>query len=157
MAFFILLLLFVIVPIAEITLLIDIGSSIGVGKTILIVIFTAVLGAWLVRQQGFATLTKLQEETNAGRLPAMQLAEGVLLLFAGAVLLTPGFITDAVGFALLTPPIRRALIAWVAKKGIIQAQSAHYKSTTESSTHTSSSSRTRTRTTVIEGEYSVRE
>lgn len=145
MGFYILLLLFVVVPVAEISLLIDIGSSIGLGNTILIVIFTAILGAWLVRQQGFATLFKVQQEMNAGRLPAMELAEGVLLLFAGAVLLTPGFITDAVGFALLTPPIRRALISWVAKKGIIQAQAANYNSSGKA------------KSKVIEGEFSERE
>ena len=80
------------------------------------VIFTAVLGAYLVRQQGFATLNKVQQETNAGRVPAMPMAEGLALLFAGAVLLTPGFMTDALGFALLVPPIRQAFIRWAADK-----------------------------------------
>jgi len=117
MPFLILLILFVGVPIAEISLLLKVGASIGGFKTILFVIATAILGAYLVRQQGFATLIKLQEETNAGRMPAMQIAEGVALLFAGAVLLTPGFITDAIGFALLTPPIRRGIISWFAKQG----------------------------------------
>ncbi|NND82563.1 MAG: FxsA family protein [Gammaproteobacteria bacterium] len=123
MGFLILMLAFVLVPIAEIALLIDIGSQIGLRKTLLIVIFTAVLGAYLVRQQGFATLAAVRRETEAGRLPALQMAEGLLLLVAGAVLLTPGFITDALGFALLTPPLRRALIRWIASKGLIQATS----------------------------------
>ncbi len=115
MPFLLLVFLFIAVPIAEISVLIRVGSSIGVLNTIVFVIFTAVLGAYLVRQQGFATLSKLQQETNAGRVPAMQIAEGVALLFAGAVLMTPGFITDAVGFAILIPPVRQALIAWAAK------------------------------------------
>ena len=148
MPFFILLFLFLFVPIAEITLLINVGSSIGVGKTILIVIITAILGAYLVRQQGLATYFKLQEELNAGRMPAMQMAEGIALLFAGAVLLTPGFITDALGFALLTPPIRRVIIAWVAKKGIIQART--------SSSPFQSGPTSKTDSKVIEGEYSER-
>lgn len=115
MPFFLLLFIFIVVPVAEIALMIRVGGSIGVFNTIGFVILTAVLGAYLVRQQGFATVNKLQEETNAGRLPAMQIAEGVALLFAGAVLMTPGFITDALGFAILIPPIRQAFIAWCAK------------------------------------------
>lgn len=144
MVFYILLLLFIVVPVAEIMLLIDIGSAIGPLRTILVVIFTAILGAYLVRQQGFATLFKVQEEMNAGRVPAMQMGEGILLLFAGAVLLTPGFITDAVGFALLVPAVRHTLIAWVVKKGFIKAQST--------AAHSNSTSRDN----VIEGEYSER-
>lgn len=145
MAFYILLVLFVVVPVAEISLLIDIGSDIGLANTLLIVIFTAILGAYLVRQQGFATLANVQSEMNAGRVPAMQMAEGVALLFAGAVLLTPGFITDAVGFALLTPPIRRALISWVASKGFVQTVS------------TTAEPGKKPPPSVIEGEYSERE
>jgi UPF0716 protein FxsA len=114
MPFFLLVFLFIGVPIAEITLLIRVGSSIGVLNTIAFVVFTAVLGAYLVRKQGLETVNKLQQETNAGRVPAMQIAEGVALLFAGAVLMTPGFITDALGFALLIPQVRQALIAWSA-------------------------------------------
>ena len=144
MVFYILLLLFIVVPVAEIMLLIDIGGAIGPFRTILIVIFTAILGAYLVRQQGFATLYKVQEEMNAGRVPALQMAEGVLLLFAGAVLLTPGFITDAVGFTLLIPAVRRTLIAWIAKKGFIRAQA--------SANHPTSARRD----DAIEGEYSER-
>jgi len=121
MPFLILLFLFVFVPVVEISLLIRVGGSIGGFNTILIVILTAVLGAYLVRQQGFETLRNVQQKTNQGTIPAMEMAEGVALLFAGAVLLTPGFITDAIGFALLTPTIRRSLIAWFAKRGIMHA------------------------------------
>ena len=144
MAFYILLLLFIVVPVAEIMLLINVGGAIGPLRTILVVIFTAFLGAYLVRQQGFATLFKVQEEMNAGRVPAMQMGEGILLLFAGAVLLTPGFITDAVGFILLVPKVRQAIIKWIAKKGIIQAQAS-----TTTTTYTRKDN-------VIEGEYSER-
>ncbi len=116
MPFLLLLILFVAVPIIEISVLLRVGASIGVFNTIGFVIFTAVLGAWLVREQGFATINKVREETNAGRVPAMPMAEGIALLIAGAVLLTPGFMTDAFGFALLIPPIRRGIIAWVASR-----------------------------------------
>jgi len=128
MPFFLLVFLFIAVPIAEISLLIRVGGAIGTLNTIAFVIFTAVLGAYLVRQQGFATINKLQGEMNAGRVPAMQIAEGVMLLFAGAVLMTPGFITDALGFALLVPQIRQALITWSGKnlfKGSITTVYGH--------------------------------
>ncbi len=151
MPFIILLALFVVVPIAEISLLINVGGEIGLFNTIAIVIATAVLGAYLVRQQGFATLTNLQREANAGRMPAMQLAEGVALLFAGAVLLTPGFITDALGFALLTPPLRRGIIAWLAKQGFAKVQSG-FSATHTSTSHSSSSSAQRNDSQIIEGE-----
>lgn len=147
MPFFILLFLFIAVPVTEISLLIKVGGAIGPLNTIGFVILTAVLGAYLVRQQGFATINKLQQETNAGRVPAMQIAEGVALLFAGAVLMTPGFITDALGFAILIPPIRQAFIAWAAKnlfKGSVVPVYAGGHSTAGQSAK---------RGDVIEGEY----
>jgi UPF0716 protein FxsA len=147
MPFFLLVFLFIGVPIAEITLLIRVGSAIGVFNTIGFVILTAVLGAYLVRQQGLETVNKLQQETNAGRVPAMQIAEGVALLFAGAVLMTPGFITDAMGFALLIPPVRQALIAW-AGKSFFKGQ-VH----TEYTSSTSPSRQSVDNGDVIEGEY----
>ena len=153
MAFPILLLAFIVVPVIEIALLIKVGSTIGVGTTILVVIFTAILGAYLVRQQGFATLSAVQNEMNAGRVPAMQMAEGIALLFAGAVLLTPGFVTDAIGFSLLTPPIRRAVIAWFAKQGMFQMQTAQ----TSGYTQNENTPRKSSNSTVIEGEYTERE
>ncbi len=151
MPFLILVFLFIAVPVAEITVLIRVGGAIGLFNTIAFVIFTAVLGAYLVRQQGFATLAKLQQETNAGRVPAMQIAEGVALLFAGAVLMTPGFITDAIGFAILIPPVRQALIAWAAKNFIKGNGGAVYGSSNSSvNPHVEQGD-------VIEGEYTVSE
>ena len=144
MPFLFLVFLFIAVPIAEITVLIRVGSAIGVPYTIVFVIFTAVLGAYLVRQQGFATLNKLQQETNAGRVPAMQIAEGVALLFAGAVLMTPGFITDAIGFALLIPQIRQALIAFAGR---------HFVSANVATGYGTHPSQQRSHNDVIEGEY----
>lgn len=154
MPFLVLVFLFVAVPVAEISLLIRVGGAIGPLNTIVFVIFTAVLGAYLVRQQGFATLAKLQEETNAGRLPAMQIAEGVALLFAGAVLLTPGFITDALGFSLLVPQIRRGIIAWFIKRGI-KGQTAFTYSSTSQPAETPGNANPSTNPDVIEGEYTT--
>ncbi len=149
MPFLLLVFLFIAVPVAEISVLIRVGSAIGVLNTIVFVIFTAVLGAYLVRQQGFATFTKLQQETNAGRVPALQIAEGVALLFAGAVLMTPGFITDALGFAILIPPVRQALITWAAKNLFKGASTATYTaSTSATQSHVQQGE-------VIEGEYTV--
>ena len=147
MPFFILVFLFIAVPVAEISVLIRVGGAIGPLNTIVFVIFTAVLGAYLVRQQGFATLSKLQQETNAGRVPAMQIAEGVALLFAGAVLMTPGFITDAVGFAILIPPVRQALIAWAAKNLFKGSPASVYTTSSAPASHSPHEGN------VIEGEY----
>ena len=148
MPFIILVFLFVMVPVAEISLLIKVGGAIGGFNTILFVILTAVLGAYLVRQQGFATITKLQQETQAGRIPALQIAEGVALLFAGAVLLTPGFITDAIGFILLIPLTRRIIIALLASKFSQNKAGFSYSTHTQGSQQTKNDSQN-----VIEGEY----
>lgn len=115
----ILLLLFFLIPLVEIYLLIEIGGVIGVGWTIFCVVFTAVLGAFLVRAQGFATVNRIRGQLQQGQLPAVEMLEGLCLLIAGALLLTPGFFTDAVGFVLLTPPLRRFLINHVLSKGVL--------------------------------------
>lgn len=101
------LLLFITVPLAEIYLLIAVGRIINVWPTIGLIIFTAVLGTWLLRLQGIATLQKVRQSLAHGQIPAEAIVEGLVLLFAGALLLTPGFITDAVGFACLIPAVRR--------------------------------------------------
>lgn len=102
-------LLLLSVPLLEIYLLISMGRVIGAGATILVVVFTAVLGAWLLRLQGLGTLARVQAASQAGQLPAVELVEGLILLVAGALLLTPGFFTDALGFLSLVPSIRRRL------------------------------------------------
>jgi len=99
--------LFLAVPLIEIYLLIEVGQVIGAPLTIVAVVGTALLGAALARYQGMVTVTRLYTQMNTGELPTQTLFEGACLLVAGALLLTPGFFTDAVGFALLTPPLRR--------------------------------------------------
>ena len=103
-------LLFLTVPLVEIYLLLEVGSIMGALPTVGAVVLTAVIGAALVRVQGFSTLMRIRESLNRGEVPAVALVEGAFLLVAGALLLTPGFITDAVGFACLCPPLRRFLI-----------------------------------------------
>ena len=106
-----LILLFLAVPFVEIWLLIKVGVVIGAGWTIFLVVATAVIGAGLVQAQGLSTIGRIQQEMAAGRLPADEVLQGLFLLVSGALLVTPGFFTDAVGFALLIPPVRRFLAA----------------------------------------------
>ena len=104
------LLLFVGAPLAELYVLIEVGSEIGALPTILLSIFTAVLGAALVRYQGFGILFRVRESLDRGEAPAIEMMEGALLMVTGVLLLLPGFITDFFGFLVLIPPLRRALI-----------------------------------------------
>ncbi len=111
-------LLFVILPIAEIMLIINVSASIGGWNTFFIVIITAFFGAYFVRQQGFALIQQMQSKVNAGQSPSTEMAEGILLLIAGVLLITPGFITDIMGF-LFTLPFSRGPIANFVVKAII--------------------------------------
>ena len=101
-----LLLFFVVVPALELALLIEIGSHIGTAATLGIIGVTGVLGAALARHQGLGVWRRLQQETNAGQLPAEALVDGAFLLVAGALLVTPGVLTDVVGFLCLVPGFR---------------------------------------------------
>ena len=101
-----LLLAFIAVPLIEIALFIQVGGLIGLWPTLLIVLATAVLGSWLVRTQGAQELGRLRQSFSSLQDPSEPLANGAMILFAGALLLTPGFFTDACGFALLVPGIR---------------------------------------------------
>lgn len=116
-----LLLLFIAAPFVEVYFLIEIGSVIGVSWTIFLVVLTAAIGAWLVRMQGLAALGRVRRSLERGDLPAAELVEGVFVLLAGALLLTPGFCTDAVGFLFLTPPLRRRMARAVIERGIVHA------------------------------------
>jgi UPF0716 protein FxsA len=99
--------IFVGIPLIELVLLIEIGQRIGTLPTVAIIVVTGILGATLARRQGLSVLGQLQSEIAAGRMPAVPLVDGVIVLVAAAVLLTPGLLTDAVGFALLVPAVRR--------------------------------------------------
>ena len=112
-------LIFLVVPLVEIYLLIEIGAEIGAGTTIFLVVFTALLGALLVRVQGFSTLGRVQMQLLNGQIPALAVIEGLFLFIAGALLLTPGFFTDTLGFIFLTPPLRRWIIRAILKRGIL--------------------------------------
>ncbi len=116
-----LLLLFIAVPLIEITLFIQIGGLIGLGWTLAIVIGTALLGSWLVRQQGALALNELRQSFNALSDPTEPLAHGAMILFSGALLLTPGFFTDALGFALMIPAVRRWVYRTMRERVTVQS------------------------------------
>ncbi len=108
-----LLLLFTVVPLIELYLLILVGQAIGAGPTVLLVVLTGAVGASLARMQGFAVWGKIHREMNLGRFPGNELIDAVLILASGVTLLTPGIITDVLGFLMLIPitrlPIREFL------------------------------------------------
>lgn len=114
--------LFLVVPIVEIYLLIQVGSVIGAFPTILLVVATAVIGAFLLRQQGLSTLARFQNNMANGTLPAKEMMEGVLLIVGGALLMTPGFFTDTIGFLCLIPFTRRYMVDQVIKRSLFKAQ-----------------------------------
>ena len=102
-------LLFILVPFVELYFLIQVGQVIGALWTIVVVMIISFIGSWLVKREGFATLRRAQEQVRMGRVPGTELVDGVLIIFAGALLLTAGFITDIVGVLLLIAPVRLAL------------------------------------------------
>lgn len=122
-----LILLFLLVPLIEIYLLIEIGSAIGAVATIFLVVFTAVVGAYLLRLQGLATFQRVQKNLSEGVLPAQELIEGLILLIAGALLLTPGFFTDIVGFVFLVPAARKWISLKAMERSIVAAGSTKSK------------------------------
>jgi UPF0716 protein FxsA len=107
---------FTIIPVFEIYLLIEIGSVFGVFTSIALVVFTGFLGAYLARIQGLQTLFRIQESLREGRMPSAELLDALLIGIAGLVLLTPGFLTDTVGFVLLIPSTRNAIKYWLQSK-----------------------------------------
>ncbi|MBT8455545.1 MAG: FxsA family protein [Rhodobacteraceae bacterium] len=116
--------LFLTVPLIEIALFIQIGGWIGLMPTLAIVVLTAILGTYLVRSQGAQALGKLRRSFDELRDPTEPLAHGAMILFSGALLLTPGFFTDAVGFALLVPGIRSAVYRYIRAR--VQVSQVHY-------------------------------
>jgi UPF0716 protein FxsA len=112
-------LLVLIIPFVEIYLLLKVGGLIGAFPTIFLVVLTAVMGTWLLRQQGFATFKRLQENLAQGTIPAYEMIEGPIILIGGILLLTPGFITDILGFACLIPKLRRKIAQYVIENYLV--------------------------------------
>jgi len=135
--------LFLAVPLIEIALFIQIGGFIGLWPTLGIVIITAFLGTWLMRAQGVLAINKLRSSLNELNDPTEPLVHGAMILIAGALLLTPGFFTDAVGFSLLIPPVRSAVYAYFRSR--VKMQSFSVGGSTQQTNPSNDS--------VIEGDY----
>ena len=135
-----LLLLFIIVPITEMWLLIEVGSKIGALNTIALVFLTAVIGVVLLRQQGLSTLMRVNEKMELGQLPAVEILEGVMLAVGGVLLLVPGFATDAIGLACLLPLTRKLLAAGLLKRGLVMAAQTRGQTFTGTFQHTAANS-----------------
>lgn len=143
-------LIFIIVPLTEMMLLFAVSDRIGGWTTLGLVVATAVIGLQILKQQGLSTLLRANQRLNSGELPAQEILEGMLLAGAGALLLTPGFITDTIGFLLLTGPVRRGIAARLLRSGIVATMG-----TGSSGGFYSWSAETRSRAsgTVVEGEF----
>lgn len=139
------LLLLIIVPVVEIYFLIQVGSVIGAFSTVLLIILTAVLGAFLFRQQGLATFQRVQATMARGEVPAIEMIEAMVLMVSGGLLLTPGFFTDIIGFLCLVPALRTQLALSVLKNQTIASASYQQGGFNESSNQQSDD--------VIEGEF----
>ncbi len=133
-----LLLFFIITPIVEMYLLIQVGGIIGALPTVGLVVLTATLGIWLLRLEGLATLNQVQEKLNRGEIPGRELLEGIMLLIGGALLLTPGFVTDAIGFTCLLPMLRKPIAQWLINYGLfhhLHFSGAHFSAHSQFQNH----------------------
>ncbi len=112
---------FIVVPIVEMVILIEVGGIIGALPTVGLVVLTATIGIWLLRLEGMATLARVQGKLERGEIPETELLEGIMLLVGGALLLTPGFVTDAIGFSCILPGLRRPIARWIMRRGMLSA------------------------------------
>ena len=143
---------FIIVPLLEMLLLFEVADRIGGIQTLLMVVLTAVIGVQVLKQQGFSTLLRANDRIRQGQLPAQEIVEGMLLAVAGAMLLTPGFLTDVLGFLCLSGPVRRTLAARVVLTGGFELFSRGNGATRG---YDSDGGEASTRGRVFEGEYST--
>ncbi|WP_100657899.1 FxsA family protein [Alteromonas flava] len=156
----ILFLLFAIMPIVEIALLIQVGEVIGGWNTVAIVIVTAFVGAYLVKREGLSTLQQAQTKMQQGTLPGDELAQGLLLVIAGVLLVTPGFVTDIIGLLFTLPPTRK-LFARALLHRMANSQRVHTHVFTQTGFHSSGQDGYTRRSNaeqsdIIEGEYQER-
>ena len=143
--------LFIVVPLVELYLIIEVGSRIGALWTVLLVVLTAIIGVQLLKIQGFSTLNRARQSMEMGAMPAMEMMEGMLLAVGGALLITPGFITDTLGFLCLIPVTRRAMIRYLMQRSAIHAQGFYTQRTRPASGGHSNHGQHHGRT--IEGEF----
>ncbi|NVK25675.1 MAG: FxsA family protein [Gammaproteobacteria bacterium] len=124
--------IFVLVPLIELMLLIEVGGIIGTAWTFIIIIATALIGTKLVKQQGLSTWSNIQTEMASGQLPARSLFDGICILISGVLLITPGFITDTIGFLLVTPPFRAAMYSQLGSRIQIRTMGGTFHSQSQS-------------------------
>lgn len=134
--------LFFIIPVIEIYLIIEVGGVIGAGWTILLILLTGIIGVGLLRQQGLSTLMRANQAMSQGQIPAMEMMEGIFLAVGGALLITPGFFTDVLGFICLLRPSRRVIIRYLLLNSSVASSYSVHQET-----------RSRNDSRTIEGEY----
>ncbi len=130
------------IPLIEILVFVQVGSEIGALNTVIITVVTALIGVFLIRIQGLGVLMRARASLDRQETPVNEIFEGIFLALAGLFLIIPGFVTDAVGFLLLIPPLRRALASYMAQRSTFVATGMHQ-------------SRRKSSGTVIDGEYEV--
>lgn len=133
------LILFIIVPLLEMIVLIEVGSIIGAIPTVFLVVLTATVGIWLLKLEGMQTWARVQQKLAQGAIPETELLEGIMLIVGGALLLTPGFVTDTVGFICLLPGLRRPIARWMIRQAVFRSFNTTSNKTSQ--------------TKIIEGEF----
>lgn len=146
-------LLFIVLAVAEIYVLISVGGLIGTLPTIGLILFTGIIGVSMLKQQGFSVFAKLQEKMRQGQAPAQEMVEGVLLIIAGAFLITPGFVTDAIGFLWLIPQTREFFAKALIKKGMFKMQGVHVSGSYEAGGNPFGQPRPGDDENTVDGEY----
>ena len=155
-------LLFIIIPIVEITILINVGEAIGAWNTVGLVILSAFIGVNMLRYQSLSTLARAQQRANQGEIPGQEMVEGIVLAVGGALLVTPGFVTDVIGFSCLIPFTRQSFAkALLSRFTIIASEQRHLASAefyshdpfSNQQPHSRDRSQNVSQGDVIEGEY----
>ena len=147
-------LLFIVIPLTEIFLFVEIGSRIGGLNTVMIVLLTAFIGVNLLRYQGINTLRRAQQQMAQGQMPAQEMLEGMVLAVGGVLLITPGFLTDTLGLICLLPPTRRLIIRYLLTRATMQMHSQFHTGQTYEEHDTSTQSPPHVhKGRTIEGDY----
>jgi UPF0716 protein FxsA len=115
-------LVFIVVPFVELFVILQVGHAIGVLNTVGLLVLVSIVGAWLVKREGLGVLRRAQLQMQRGAVPGNELVDGVLVLLAGALLLTPGFVSDVLGILLLLPPVRFALRSYARRRLVARVQ-----------------------------------
>ena len=127
---------FLVVPIVEIYVIIQVGQWIGFLNTVGLLLLVSLLGAWLVKRQGLGVMARIREQRSAGRIPATEAFDGAIILVAGVLLVIPGFVTDALGLLLLLPPVRAVVRRFVSRRVLREVEMVRSKQWTRAEPRT---------------------